>query len=115
MRIDVVYLAAALSAFASVTSAAQQGSNDTFAVGTASAQRGKAATGAIEVPAAADSALSIPVAVINGARPGPVVAFVAGSHPTEYSTVIAMQQLIPRIDPSRLRGTVIIVPLLNVA
>jgi predicted deacylase len=114
MRKDVVYLVAALSAVASTTSAAQQTGNDTFTVGTATAQRGKVATGAIEVPARTDSALSIPVAVINGARPGPVVAFVAGSHPTEYSTVIAMQQLIPRIDPERLRGTVIIIPLLNV-
>jgi predicted deacylase len=58
------------------------------------------------VPAGSDSALSIPVAVIHGARPGPVVAFVAGSHGTEYSSIVALQRLIPRIDAKALAGTV---------
>jgi hypothetical protein len=67
------------------------------------------------VPAGSDSALDIPVAVIHGARPGPVVAFVAGSHGTEYSSIVAMQRLIPRIDATKLAGTVIIVPIINIA
>jgi predicted deacylase len=58
--------------------------------------------------------LRIPVAVIHGAKPGPVVAFVAGSHGTEYTSIIAMQRLIPRIDARRLSGTVIIAPILNI-
>jgi predicted deacylase len=53
--------------------------------------------------------------VIRGARTGPVVAFVAGSHGTEYSSIVAMQQLIGRIDATKLAGTVIVAPLLNVA
>jgi len=67
------------------------------------------------VPAGSDSALDIPVAVIHGARPGPTVAFVAGSHGTEYSSIIAMQRLIPRVDAAKLAGTVIIVPIINIA
>jgi predicted deacylase len=43
------------------------------------------------------------------------VAFVAGSHGTEYSSIIAMQRLIPRIDAKKLAGTVIIVPIINIA
>jgi hypothetical protein len=85
-----------------------------FTVGSAMATRGTVAKGVIAVPAGSDSALDIQVAVIHGARPGPVVAFVAGTHATEYATVIAMQKLIPRIDPLRLAGTVIIVPVVNV-
>lgn len=84
-----------------------------FAVGTASATPGTTAYGAIAVPAGSDSALSIPVAMIRGARTGPVVAFVAGSHGTEYTSIIAMQQLIARIDPKQLHGTVIVAPLVN--
>jgi uncharacterized protein len=87
----------------------------TFSVGTATAARGKTAYGQIVVPAAADSGLRIPVAVIHGARPGRVAAFVAGSHGTEYASIVAMQRLIPRIDPAKLSGTVIVVPLINIA
>jgi len=83
-------------------------------VGNATAQAGTTATGVIPVPAGSDSALDIPVAVIRGVRPGPVVAFVAGSHGTEYSSIIAMQRLIPRLDASKMSGTVIIVPIINI-
>lgn len=93
---------------------AQQGDNPTFTVGTAVARRGTMATGQIVVPAGSDSGMSMAVAVIHGARPGPVVAFISGQHGTEYATIIAMQRLIPRIDPAKLAGTVIIVPLVNV-
>ena len=87
----------------------------TFTVGSATAAPGKTAYGAIGIPAGSDSATSIPVAVIRGARPGPIVAFVAGSHGTEYSSIVAMQRLIGRIDAAKLAGTVIVAPLLNVA
>ncbi|HET7457458.1 MAG TPA: succinylglutamate desuccinylase/aspartoacylase family protein [Gemmatimonadaceae bacterium] len=87
----------------------------TFTVGTATATRGTSATGEIVVPAGADSGLRIPVAVFHGARPGPVVAFVAGSHGTEYASIVAMQRLLPRLDARRLAGTVIVAPLINVA
>jgi predicted deacylase len=87
----------------------------TVSVGTATARRGERAYGAINVPAGADSALVIRVAVINGAKPGPVVSFVAGSHGTEYTSIVAMTRLIDKIDPKTLTGTVIVAPLLNVA
>jgi predicted deacylase len=86
-----------------------------FTVGSATAAPGTTAYGGIAIPAGSDSALQIAVAVIRGAKPGPVVAFVAGSHGTEYSSIIAMQKLISRIDGRTLAGTVVIVPLLNVA
>ena len=86
-----------------------------FTVGGATATPGTTAYGSIAIPAGSDSALRIAVAVVRGARPGPTVAFVAGSHGTEYSSIVALQQLISRIDASKLAGTVIIAPLLNVA
>lgn len=103
---------------ASALGAQQQGAGrdtrPTFSVGTATAARGATALGAIVVPAAQDSGLRMPVAVVHGARPGPVVAFVAGSHGTEYASVVALQRLISRLDARRLAGTVIVAPLLNV-
>jgi predicted deacylase len=85
-----------------------------FAVGTASAPRGQTATGVIEVGAGSDAALAIPVAVVHGSRPGPVLALVAGSHGTEYASIIALERLITSLDPREIAGTVIIVPLVNV-
>lgn len=92
-----------------------QDAHPAFTVGTATATRGTTAYGAIVVPSASDSGLRMAVAVIHGIRPGPVVAFVAGAHGTEYASIIALQRLIPRIDARQLSGTVIIAPLLNVA
>jgi uncharacterized protein len=86
----------------------------TFTVGTATAVRGQKATGTIEVPAGADAALSIPVAVLHGTKPGPVLALVAGSHGTEYTSIIALEKLIDLLNPTEISGTVIIVPLINI-
>jgi hypothetical protein len=111
----------ALIAFAAVSSAQPAGAQPgrdarpTFTVGTATAARGEKATGTIGVPAGVDAATSIPVAVIHGARPGPVLALVAGSHGTEYASIVALEKLIGQIEPGGLSGTVIILPLVNTA
>ncbi len=94
--------------------ASAQPAHGTFAVGTASAPAGQKAFGAIEVPAGSDAALTIPVAVVHGARPGPVLAIVSGAHGTEYASIIAVERLIQQLDPSTLGGVVILVPLVNV-
>ena len=86
----------------------------TFTVGNATAARGEKVTGAIEVPAGVDAGLSIPVAVIHGAKPGPVLAVVAGSHGTEYTSIIALEKLIAMLNPAEISGTVIVVPLINI-
>jgi len=99
-----------------------QGSDarQTFTVGTATAARGARATGVIHVPPGSDPGYDIPVAVIHGARPGPALAVVSGAHGTEYTSIIAVETLMaagttPAIDPSTLSGTVILVPIVNLA
>ncbi len=84
-----------------------------FAVGTASAGPGQKAAGVLAVPAGSDAALNIPVVVVRGARPGPVLALVAGAHGTEYASIIAIERLIETLDPTEISGTVILVPLVN--
>jgi hypothetical protein len=84
-----------------------------FTVGTARAERGQTATGTIDVPAGSDAATSIPVIVVHGARPGPVLAIVSGAHGTEYASIVAVEKLIGRLDPAQVSGTVILVPLVN--
>ena len=85
-----------------------------FTVGSATARSGQKATGYIAVPAGVDAAASIPAIVVNGARPGPVLALVAGSHGTEYASILALQKLAQAADPAELSGTLIILPLINV-
>lgn len=87
----------------------------TFAVGTATAARGQKTFGALKVPPGIDAAYDIPVAVIHGANPGPVLAVVAGAHGTEYASIVAVERLIDQIAPADVSGTVILVPLVNVA
>lgn len=102
-------------AWAILLIAASALAQEPFTVGSAAAKPGETAYGQIDVPAGVDAATTIPVAVINGARGGPVVAFVAGSHGTEYASSVALTRLIARIDPKTLAGTAIIAPLVNVA
>ena len=87
----------------------------TFTVGTAVAKRGQKVTGAIEVPRGVDAATAIPVAVLHGAKPGPALALVSGAHGTEYTSIIALEKLIGVLNPAEISGTVIIVPLVNIA
>ena len=104
-------LVLALAAAPATEPAPQEGA---FRVGTATAPRGQIGRGAIEVPPASDAALTIPVAVVHGAKPGPVLAVVAGAHGTEYASIIAVERLIEQLDAEELSGTVILVPLINV-
>ncbi len=87
-----------------------------FTVGTASAARGHKAFGVIHVPPGGDPGYDIPVVVVHGEKPGPVLAVVSGAHGTEYASIVAVEQLItsPRIDAARLAGTLILVPIVNV-
>jgi uncharacterized protein len=77
-------------------------------VGSASARPGEAATGWIDVPAGSDAGTRLPVTVVHGARPGPVLALVAGTHGYEYTSMLALQRVRLRLDPARMAGSVIL-------
>jgi uncharacterized protein len=84
-------------------------------VGTATARAGQRANGFIQVAAGVDAGTEIPVIVIHGAKPGPTLALVAGAHGTEYASIIALEKLAQSTDPAALSGTLIVLPLVNVA
>jgi predicted deacylase len=93
---------------------AQADPHPTFTVGTATAQRGQKAYGALTVPAGSDAGYDIPVVVIHGARPGPVLAVAAGAHGSEYASIIAVEMLIDAVRPDDVAGTLILLPIINV-
>src|SRR5262249_19848550 len=50
----------------------------------------------------------LPVSVVHGARPGKVLALVAGTHGYEDTSIVALQRLLPQLDPKRMTGSVIL-------
>lgn len=86
-----------------------------FTVGPVTAAPGTTASGTIAIAArAGDDGTTLPVSVIHGAKPGPVLALIAGVHGQEYTPVLALQKLLRSIDPATLTGTVIMVHVANV-
>lgn len=108
MKARIAILAAIVS-FA-CSAAAQQRS---LTVGKITATPGARASGMIEIPAAGDEATQIPVTIINGAKPGPVLALIAGTHGYEYAPIIAMQRFPSKVNPAELAGAIIIVHVAN--
>jgi hypothetical protein len=108
---NLIFVVAFLAPLFSLSVSAQS----RFTVGTASAAAGQKATGYLEVPAGVDAATSIPVVVVNGAKPGKILALVSGAHGTEYTSIIAIEKLIGALDPAQVSGTIILVPLVNIA
>jgi predicted deacylase len=56
----------------------------------------------------------LPVTIINGKKPGPVLGLIAGVHGYEYPPIIALQGLPSLLDPAAISGTVVIVHIANV-
>jgi predicted deacylase len=78
-------------------------------VGGVTARPGEKVSGWIDVPAGVDAGTRIPVSIVHGASAGPVLALVAGTHGYEYTSIIALQRLLPKLDPARMKGSVILV------
>jgi predicted deacylase len=84
-----------------------------FVIGDLKVARGEAASGYLAVPERDGLKTQIPVAVIHGAKPGHVLALVAGVHPYEYAPILALYRVKAMIDAKSLAGTVIMVHIAN--
>lgn len=84
-----------------------------FTVGTIKAMPGEAVSGYLEIASLNDAGARIPVSIIHGAKPGPVLALIAGTHGYEYPGVTALQSLRQTIRPADLSGTLVLVHIAN--
>lgn len=85
-----------------------------FTVGPVTAAAGTLASGTIQIAARpGDEGTTVPISVVHGTRPGPVLALIAGVHGQEYTPILALQNLRQSIDPRTLTGTVIMVHIAN--
>ncbi|MEM8847932.1 MAG: M14 family metallopeptidase [Bacteroidota bacterium] len=57
----------------------------------------------------------LPISILKGKEDGPVFTIVAGVHGFEYPPIMAVQRILKEIDAEQLKGTVIILPIANVA
>lgn len=95
-------------------------STSPFAIGSVSAAPGTAASGVLEISARpaigglpGDGGTTIPITIVHGRTPGPVLALVAGVHGMEYIPILALLRAAMTIDPGEIRGTVILVHAAN--
>ena len=71
----------------------------------------------IEIPVArlpTQTLISLPVTVINGCTEGPILWLSAAIHGDEINGVEIIRQVLQKISPSLLRGTIIAVPIVNI-
>ena len=86
----------------------------TTTLGTASAAPGEVDTGRLEVGETRDgSPFGLPVAVINGERPGKTLYVQAASDGDELNGVGVVQRVVPQLDPGEIAGTVLVVGIVN--
>ncbi|MFC2152777.1 succinylglutamate desuccinylase/aspartoacylase family protein [Bacteroidota bacterium] len=88
--------------------------SQTFTVGSIEAKSGEKVSGSLIVEKGDDKDTFIPITIINGAKKGPVLTLNAGTHGTEYVSVVALQKILKEIDPKELSGTLILVHIANI-
>ncbi len=86
---------------------------DVFTVGTIKAGPGKSVSGYLDIEPLNDAGTRIPVSVIRGQNPGPVLALIAGVHGYEYPGITALQRLRKSVRTQDLSGTLILVHIAN--
>ena len=57
---------------------------------------------------------SLPVAVVHGSRPGPTICLSGALHGDELNGVAIVRKLLLTLDPKKISGTVLAVPIVNV-
>jgi hypothetical protein len=83
-------------------------------VGGVTARAGEKASGYLEIPAMGDAGTRVPISVIRGAQPGPILALIGGTHGAEVAPILALQRVRAMVDPTQLKGTLLIVHVANV-
>ncbi|MEM8508440.1 MAG: succinylglutamate desuccinylase/aspartoacylase family protein [Bacteroidota bacterium] len=57
----------------------------------------------------------LPIVLLRGSTAGPVFTIVGGVHGFEYPPIVGIQELLQEIEVTQLKGTLIVIPIANVA
>lgn len=77
------------------------------------AERGQKQRGFIKVGETGVGPIQIPVVIVNGTEPGPILSITGGVHAAEYPGMTAVMQTAQRLEPQGLAGAIIAVPVVN--
>jgi len=77
-------------------------------IGNAASKPGKLVTGSLAV-----GPIHIPVMITQGVKPGPALYLQGLQHPTEVMGVEVIRTVASELDPRKLRGTLVMVPIAN--
>lgn len=90
--------------------------SNTLQIGTATARAGETVWGDVEIPAMYVGQIEPPqLALVHGVHDGPTIFIGAGAHGNEYNGMEVIRQAALKLDPAKLSGTVILVPIQNQA
>ena len=84
-----------------------------FQVGELTVERGEELRGYLEVGRASTHDVDLPFIIINGEGEGPTLCVTAGVHSVECAPVEAALRLADSVEPGELKGTLVILPLVN--
>ncbi len=95
----------------SISPAVEQ--NDRFLIGDLSVGSGETRSGYLPIPEKNGIETRIPITIVNGSKPGKVLALVAGVHGYEYPPILSLYRLKNKIDPAVISGTLVLVHIAN--
>ena len=94
---------------------AQPAGDSPVSIGAAQGVPGRTVRGSLKVAETADgSPVALPIAIVTGAKPGPVVWVQAAAHGDEYGGPRALQDVVKGLDPSQMSGSLVAVMVTNV-
>ncbi|MFZ5824280.1 MAG: succinylglutamate desuccinylase/aspartoacylase family protein [Bacillota bacterium] len=83
-------------------------------VGSLRAAPGEVTKGRLSVASLADgSPVTVPVILVNGSAPGPCVYIQAAQHGPELTGIDAIRRALAEVDPQKLRGQIVAIPVVN--
>jgi len=83
---------------------------DTITVGSATAARNTRVLGTLNATSSNGATRAIPLAIIHGAKAGPIVAYLSQAPDSAFSTVAGLNKVVNLIDPAKVSGSIVIVP-----
>lgn len=82
-------------------------------IGTCKAEPGKINRGVLTVATYQGKNLKIPILIAKGEEPGKIIFISAGMHGDEINGIEVIKNFISEINPEKLKGTIIFLPILN--
>lgn len=78
-------------------------------------EEGNKSFGFIDVDKSSTTMYKFPISIINGSEPGSTLCLLGGIHGLEYSSIEAVIRVVKHVNPKKMRGVLLAVPVANQA